>query len=172
MEEVFLRFSHLSNEMFISLDNESISKCREVSKVWKKYLDNQRFYEIRKIKAIVGKFHKIGEAWEIVFNTASKATIMDLGRAVTQFYVTGTNLKYYGGLTPLHVSAGTGQLEWLKKLSEKTDDNNPKDCEGKTPFEYAAQNGHFDLCAYFVETLDDKLCRICFSQSLFETKLF
>ena len=97
MEEVFHRFSHLSNEIFILLDNESISKCRKVSKFWKTNFDDQKFLEIRKIRAIVGQFHKIGEAWEKVFDTALKETIMDLGDAVQQVYKKGTNLRYFEG---------------------------------------------------------------------------
>ena len=120
MEEISLRFSHLSEEIFNSLDNESISKCRKVTKFWKNYLDNLRFLEIRKIIATVGQFHKIGGAWKKVFDTASKATIIELGVAVSQFYKKGDNLTYFEGLTPLHVAAATGQLQLLLTISEKT----------------------------------------------------
>ena len=99
-----MRFSHLSEKIFISLDNRSITKCREVSKFWKNYLDDQRFFEIRKITTTVGQFHKVGGEWSNVFATASKVTIMDLGMSVHQFYKKGTNLTYFEGLTPIHVA--------------------------------------------------------------------
>ena len=118
MEEVILRFSHLGNEIFILLDNESISKCQEISKVCKNYLDDQRFLKIRKMRAIVGQFHKIGGAWKRFFDTASKANVMDLSKAVGQFYKNGTNLKYFEGLTPLHVTAGTGNLQLFQTIRD------------------------------------------------------
>ena len=78
----------------------------------------------------MAQFHKVGEAWKRVFETASTRTIMDLGLAVEQFYVKGTNITYFGtvydsltyheGITPIHVGAGTGQLKLLKAIWEKT----------------------------------------------------
>ena len=86
MEEVSLRFSHLSEKIFASLDNESITKCRKVSKFWQNYLDNKKFVQIRKINAIVASFHTIGESWKNVLDTSSTATIMDLALAIGKFY--------------------------------------------------------------------------------------
>ena len=110
MEEVFSRFSHLSENVFQLLDNESLATCTKVSKVWKNYLNNQKLVQIRAIKAIVGQYHKVGKAWEEIFITASTETMKDLANAVTLFYKKDPNLTYYEGLTPLHIAAGTGQL--------------------------------------------------------------
>ena len=118
MEEVTFRFPYLSENIFNLLDNESIIKCREVSKFWKNYLDDQKFLEIRKISATVEQFHIVGKSWKKVFETGSTSTIRDLRVAVGQFYKKGTNLYYYEGLTPLHTAAGTGHLELLKTTSE------------------------------------------------------
>ena len=60
MEEVLFRFSHLSEEIFDKLDNESLARCREVSKAWCTYLDGQRFLQIRKMEAKVDQFHAVG----------------------------------------------------------------------------------------------------------------
>ena len=96
MEEIALRFSHLSENVFNSLDNKSISKCRKVSRFWHHYLDTQKFVHIRMIKSTVEQFHTLGEAWKKVFDTASTKTILDLRLAISQFYVKGTNLTYFG----------------------------------------------------------------------------
>ena len=55
MEEVFLRFSHLSETIFDSLDNPSLANCKEVSKSWYFYLDTQKFLQPRIIKANIKK---------------------------------------------------------------------------------------------------------------------
>ena len=139
MEVTILRFSHLSERIFNLLDNQNLLKCKKVNKSWQDYLDKQKFLEIRKIKATVDQFHTVGETWINVFETASTKTIMDLGLAVKQFYVKGTNLTYFGnfytslnyheGLTPTHVAAGTGQLKLLEAIWKKIKEKDPKDTE-------------------------------------------
>ena len=47
MEEVLLRFPHLSENIFNSLDNKSLADCKEVSKSWYFYLDGQKFLQLR-----------------------------------------------------------------------------------------------------------------------------
>ena len=98
MEEVISRFSHLSENIFNSLDNNSIANSMKVSKFWKNYLKNQKFVQIRKIKAFVEEFHTVGEAWNEVFDSSSSETIKQLDQAVQEFYRKGSNLTYYEGL--------------------------------------------------------------------------
>ena len=50
MEEVLLRFTHLGEDIFDSLDDKSLAKCRKISKNWKSFIDNQKFYWIWIIK--------------------------------------------------------------------------------------------------------------------------
>ena len=108
MEDLCLKFPHLSEQIFDSLDNESIVKSREARRSWRLYLnDNEKFIQIRIIKATVGHFHQVGEAWERAFATANAKTIHDLGAAVHLFYQKNNGLTYYEGLTPSHVAAGT-----------------------------------------------------------------
>ena len=51
MEQAFLRFPHLSENIFDLLDNKSLAHCKEVSKVWYSYLDVQTFLQPRILKA-------------------------------------------------------------------------------------------------------------------------
>ena len=50
MEEAFLRFPHLSEAIFKSLNNKTLAGCKEVSKSWYFYLDSQKFLETRIVK--------------------------------------------------------------------------------------------------------------------------
>ena len=157
MEELCLRFSHLSEKIFDSLDNDSIIKCKEVSRFWFNYLDGQKLVQIRIIKAKVKQFHSIGKAWNNVFNSASTETIMTLGVAVNQFYKKDLGLDHHEGLTPIHAAAATGHLLLLTKLHEKSLDKHPKDNEGCTPLYYAAQNGHLEVCEYLIQKIGDNV---------------
>ena len=44
MEQVFLRFSHLSETIFDSLDDQSLANCKEVSKSWYFYIDTLKSF--------------------------------------------------------------------------------------------------------------------------------
>ena len=47
MEEVFLRFSHLAESIFENIDNQNLSKCREVGQSWKFFIDSNNLVWIR-----------------------------------------------------------------------------------------------------------------------------
>ena len=97
MEELILRFSHLSEKVFNHLNNESIVRCININKLWHNYLKTQKFVEIRKIKATIQQFHSIGEEWSTVFDATSTKNIMELGLAVGEFYTKGADLTYHEG---------------------------------------------------------------------------
>ena len=40
METYYERYSHISLQIFEQLDDESLNNCREVSKSWKDYIDD------------------------------------------------------------------------------------------------------------------------------------
>jgi hypothetical protein len=103
METLFPRFPHLSQEVFDSVDNQSLLKCQEVSLPWCEFLQKQKFYQIRIIKSIIEQFHEVGDAWKKVFKSATTRNIMDLGTAVDLFYHTSTQIK---DSSPHHVVAG------------------------------------------------------------------
>ena len=53
MEEVLSRFSHLGEEIFDSLDEDSLENCKKVYWTWKNFIEdpNQKFLWIQRIKA-------------------------------------------------------------------------------------------------------------------------
>ena len=58
MEEVFLRFPHLSEDIFNALGNKTFAICKEVSKVWYNYLDDPKFVQKRKVRVIHARIEK------------------------------------------------------------------------------------------------------------------
>ena len=47
MEEVLLRFEHLGEDIFDSLDNKSLTTCKKVSKMWNNFINDQKYFWIR-----------------------------------------------------------------------------------------------------------------------------
>ena len=82
MEELFLRFSHLSENIFDELDDVSFAKCRSVSKKWKVNIDKGKTHHVRKIMTTVKKYGDDEVLWKRVLFKASTYTIIALSEAV------------------------------------------------------------------------------------------
>ena len=50
MEDLIFRFPFVAQQIFEKLDNKSLTKCREVSKMWKDFIDDRNYSWIRIIK--------------------------------------------------------------------------------------------------------------------------
>ena len=146
MEEVYLRFDHLGEQIFNSLDNNSLVKSKEVSRPWKTFVENQKFLYTRIIRQHVEKFHELGNAWEVTFAKSNTRTVMDLRVSVGQCYRKHAGLTYYKGLTPLYVGASNGNLMLFNLIQANAEEKWPIDEKLMTPLHYAAQNGHLETC--------------------------
>ena len=60
------------------------------------------------------------------------------------------------GLNALHFAAMIGEHELVKILFEKDMALNTKDLYGRTPLNFAAQNGHWLICLYLIEYGEEK----------------
>ena len=97
MEEVFVRFPHLSEQIFEKLSNKSLAETRKVSKIWCNNLDQQKFLEIRIIKATIEKFDNVHKTWENVFKSCNKETLTELRDQIISFDV--CNILFGNDLT-------------------------------------------------------------------------
>ena len=175
MEEIILRFSHLSEKIFNLLDNNGVEKSRRVDRYWNIYIAKQKFYNIRIIKAILEKIQKVwilerfqlvGPAWNTLFANSTTSMITDLLKAVQLFYseqkmshkMTNCTIFYSlnvpKGITPLHIAAYSGNLDLLKSIFERNQEYQ-KDGWGCTPLYYAAHNGHLEMCEYIMQTFEN-----------------
>ena len=50
MENFILRFPHIAQQIFEKLGNKSLTKCREVGKLWQTFIDENSLPWIRIIK--------------------------------------------------------------------------------------------------------------------------
>ena len=78
LENLMLRFPHLSEMIFDHLDNQSLVNCKLLSKELNTYLREQKFHQIRIIIETVSKFQELRRPWIDVFKTANTITILKL----------------------------------------------------------------------------------------------
>ena len=149
IEEIFARFPHLTEAIFVRLDDRSLASCREVNKTWQEFVDIQRIYWIRKILKYANPQSKFHEEWKTVVD---KTPIKFLKRFATFVWIQ-PKIKS----CPLYVAGGLGDIELFNCIKEKTGLNEEsKNSRGRTPFHVAAFNNRISLCKVIIEKIGDK----------------
>ena len=71
MEEIILRFPNIGRDIFDSLNNKSLNRCKKSSRLWREFIDDQKFTWIRIIQKYVRlsnkSFPKSQELWRKMF---------------------------------------------------------------------------------------------------------
>jgi ankyrin repeat protein len=168
-EDLCLRFPSIAESIFDELDNQSLVKCREVSREWSEFLNSPKFVLMRKIKKTVETRRKFRGVWSSVGKKLNTNSILQLENAVTKFFANGENFEgdphmdSYSDidtesccLTPIHVAAGSGNTSLWETLTEKAAKIQPEDETGQTPLHYAAGNGHFEMTKLIIRRIDNK----------------
>ena len=145
MEEVFLRFLHIGEQVFKQLDNENLTKCREISKSWEDFIDNQKLPWIRMMKKYQLELEfnkKILEEWQKFVKSYNVVTLQKIAIKVERFFKDNPD-EEYPILDPLSAATLSGNIEIVGKLLE-----NGADLEALNydPLYYAAKQG--DIVAY------------------------
>ena len=147
MEEVFLRFSHLSENIFQLLNSESLAKSKEVCISWYQYLDDQKFLHARanKVKSVIETVKKLGHVQKDhsrmnMLNIETSKEIIDDARnwnfdlvhdkimkSINSMYVgTSYSSTYFYHRHPFFIAAFEGHFEVVKYLVDNLEDKNPK----------------------------------------------
>ena len=133
MEEIILRFPHIGRDIFDSLNNKSLQRCRKSSRLWHEFIDQQKFTWIRIIQKYVGLsnklFPKSQELWRKMFCKTRFECIRNLAEEIHSNHYEDP-IK---GLTPLHYvlencfafSDKTYALELFKNIFDAVEDKNP-----------------------------------------------
>ena len=175
MEEVFLRFPHVGEQIFEQMDNKDLKKCTEAGKHWNGFISGQKIPWIR----MIHKYVNCSDPWPYFFKKSNLETIKIIAKTmlkydpghfpkrgnplgfaaksgnigiVTELLKThsGDQTKDEYGKTPLHRAASNGDLEMCRMFVEKFKDVNPKDKQDNTPLHEAAKFGHLHLCKFIV----------------------
>ena len=156
MEEFIARFPVIGQEIFNQLDNQTLTKCKEVSRDLNQFLEDDRLVWTRIIKKYDVNHVDFKEAWKLVVNKVPIEIVKDLAIATESFYTSRCESPLEYQYSPHHIAARAGLLSLLKFIVQKTALLNPANDEGCTGLHYAAIEGHFEVCKYLIEDLEDK----------------
>ena len=118
METLHIRFPHLSLAIFQLLDDQSISKCREVCLLWKNFIDEEKSLIRVRIIEIIHANEKNLECYnEEILQSAPIESLSKIACSVKQFYQK-TPRAY--GQTLMHFAAMSGQVTIVKEIIGKS----------------------------------------------------
>lgn len=167
MEEVISRFPDLGELVFLSVDEESLENCKNVSTLWKKLIENpsHKFRWIKIIKDYEERVYlkefvcgsqnwsklKIKDLKEFVMRLEEKKNHLDIEEIFLEKYE-ALNVKLIKGCygnTALIWACMMGQLEIARILFQKSAvfdiDPNAKNPSGMTAFHYACVLGKLKI---------------------------
>ena len=151
MEILAMRFPHLIEMIFDSLDDQSLANCNIVSKIWSILIRKQKFYAIRIIKkSVLNVLNKLSKPWFEVFKKANTDNLMELKKCVDQFL---TKQCFNEGCSPLHIAAGVGNIMLYESIHKLAKNKQPRTEWGIPPIVYAIRNDHVKM-AEFITQLD------------------
>ena len=64
IEDIFLRFSHVGEQIFDQLDNENLVNCKGISRVWCSIIDNSKIVWRRKIQRFYENHVEFHQHWK------------------------------------------------------------------------------------------------------------
>ena len=159
LENFLLRFPNVFEKIFKELDNQTLTKSREVSKSWKKFLGQSRLIYMRKIL----KYHKnhveYMEDWQLVMVKMPLETLKQVAAMVEEFYTRRTltpRIEFQH--SPLQIAADYGSHQIFELFHERIGKRNPNPArkDRATPLYFAAQRGNFEICQLILNSVEDK----------------
>ena len=186
MDEIIARFPHIGDQIYTELDNQTLTRCRQVCDSWRTFLDSEKLIWARSILNYIEPENSC--QWKNFMKKNPASILEEIEHGVRQFYtkypfkIEGMSPMHFAAMygnicvlkslindsaisdyprnarrrTPLHYAALNGQLEAFKILQQKYGNVNPKDEDDYTPLFWAASNGHFDVCHFIIEQCEEK----------------
>ena len=151
MKDLLLRFAHLMEQILQKLDNKSLVKSREVSRIWQTFIDqiNYPWVRIVKIPTILNR----GNTY---LHLAAKHGQIDMFEVILNGEA-DKNLVNDFGYTPFFVACRYGQMRIaeliMKKSTDLKSDLSRKDIGGETVLHKACSSGNSDSNSVLVEML-------------------
>ena len=143
--------------MLNNLDEQSLSNCKEASRVVSHFVIQERFYWIRIIQKYYKNLCEFKRSWKIVTHRTSTGILKQLAIAVHCFFT--TRLRASCHWSPFHIAAGSGDMQLCTHVYQKIhqlENKNPENKKGWNPLHVAALSGHVDICVLIMHHLENK----------------
>ena len=166
IENILLRFPVIGQKIFKQLDNQNLTKCKEVCHSWGHFLNDETLVWLRMLQKYDKNHVEFQEDWKKVTTKVPCETLKSLAIATEQFY-TFISKRLEFQHSPMHIVSERGILSLCKFIAEKNVVINPSqlllnnindnaDNEGWTPLHIAARCDHLEIYKCIAEKLENK----------------
>ena len=159
LDVMIARFPHVATDIFKELDNETLTNCRKVNRLWCDHLDDQKLCSLRMIQRhnrCMTNWH-VCQKWKKVLKNIPVGYVKELSISTLQYVKDDPSRnKFYW--SPLQVTADQGNLELCKYIFEKTKNSKPEECKltCMTALHMAVNKGHGEICEFIINNSLEK----------------
>ena len=153
MEEVFLRYSHIAEQIFDQLDNENLAQSNKINKLWYNFIKNHKSTWFRMIK----KYTKCSDkSMKKIIPKGDVKTVAQLAKKIKTLYKKYPNPSTKNKMSPVHEAAKQKNFILFQLVFENIEDKNPRNLNKKTPLHYAAEKGNVRICELIIANIAEK----------------
>ena len=163
MDVIQKRFPTLAVNIFNNLDGQSLVNFKDTNKENYEFMDQERFYWIRILKKYNDYFETSKESWKMSTSKIQARFVKKLAMATLNFFKTASVFMIdsfsptINQLTPLQIAAYDGDVDFFRKVKERTTNLNLTSTHLEVdPIHLAAYRGHVELCRHFLEESENK----------------
>ena len=149
IENILLRFPVIGQEIFKQLNNQDLTKCKEVCHSWGYFLNNETLVWLRMLQKYNKNHVEFQDDWKKVTTKVPCEILKRLAIATEQFY-TFCSKRLQFQHSPMHIVSERGILSLCKFIAEKNVVINPRIKDGCSALHFAAHEGHLDVCQLFL----------------------
>ena len=155
LDIMIAKFPLVATDIFKELDNETLTNCRKVSRLWCEHLEDQKIYWVRMIQRYSKNMKSSYLQWKKVFKNTHVEHVKGLSVSIQQF-VKDDALRSYFQMFPMHVVADQGNLELCKYIFEKTKDTKLSGSNNWTALHMAAFKGYKEIYEFLMHNSEKK----------------
>ena len=152
------RFPHVVTDIFKELDNETLTTCRNVSRLWCDTLDTDKRHWIRIIQRYCNDMKYSYPSWKKALKNTPVKYVKELSVCTRQFFKDDFNSRFHHW-SPLQIVADQGNLELCKYILEKNTKPRIKynrDFHYSHPLFMAAKEGQEEIYKVLMNDSEEK----------------
>ena len=154
IENICLRFPHILEQINELLDNKSLIKCKEVSRILCSTIKKQEFGKFltkRVIQSYIKNSNEFATEWMIVLKKLPLEQLYEFEIMVKDFFKDVPS-RFDGKWCPMHIAADSGDMEFCKFIAKVSISK----VYELSPLVFSAQAGHLDVSKFLFKEIEDK----------------
>ena len=154
VENICLRFPHILEQINELLDDKSLIKCKEVSRILCSTIKKQEFGKFlskRVIQSYIKNSKEFAKEWTIVLKKLPLEKLYEFEILVKDFF-NAVPSRFDGKWCPMHIAADCGDMELCKFIAKVS----ILKVYELSPLVFSAQAGHPDVSKFLFKEIEDK----------------